>query len=138
MKNTLLGTWKLNVDGSMADPGPLVRSEIRVYEALDDDGLRLTVQGSDASDAPYSYGATGKVDGKDYPLTGSGTRNGSDSTSWKRIDPYIVESEVKRKGNVVNLVRLEVSKDLKVLTLSERGTDSGGRATRGVRIYDRQ
>lgn len=138
MINTLLGTWELNVGRSTANPGPLVRSETRVYEAVGDDGLMLAVRGSDASGAAFSYGATGKIDGKDYPLTGSGTRNGADSTSWSRIDPYLVQSAVRKAGKVVNSVRLEVSGDGKVLTLEEHGTSPDGRATRGVRVYDRQ
>ena len=138
MTNTLLGTWKLNVDKSTADPGPLVRSETRAYEAVGDDGLKLVVQGSDAIEAAYSYSVTGKIDGRDYPLAGSGTRTGADTTSWKRIDPYLIESAVKKAGKVVKSVRLEVSKDGRVLTLSEHGTNPSGRPTRGVRVYDRQ
>ncbi|MEO8143686.1 MAG: hypothetical protein ABI654_05680 [Betaproteobacteria bacterium] len=65
MDNTLLGDWKLNVGKSMADPGPLVQGEGRCYEANDDGDLKLFVQGNAASGAAYSYGATGKIDGKD-------------------------------------------------------------------------
>jgi len=36
MQNTLHATWKLNADKSMAEPGPLVQSELRVYEAAGD------------------------------------------------------------------------------------------------------
>ncbi len=137
MTNALLGTWKLNVEKSAAEPGPLVRSESRVYEATADDGLKFFVQGIDASGTAYSYGATGRIDGRDCPLTGSGTRNGADSTSWMRVDSHTIDSKVKKAGAVVNNVRLEVSHDGKVLTLRERGTSPGGGATRGVRIYDR-
>ena len=138
MKNTLLGNWKLNVGKSTADPGPLVQCETRSYEAIGGDGLKLFVQGVGATGAAYSYGATGKLDGKDYPLTGSGTRNGADSASWLRIDSNTTESVVKQAGKVVNLVRFEVSQDGRVLSLHERGTSPSGVATRGVRVYDRQ
>ena len=138
MKNPLLGTWKLNVDKSVAEPGPLVRSESRVYEATADDGLKFFVEGIDASGTAYSYGTTGKVDGRDCPLIGTGTRNGADSTSWMQVDSRTVDSSVKKAGNVVNQVRLEISKDGKVLTLRERGSNPIGVATRGVRTYDRQ
>jgi hypothetical protein len=137
MKNTLLGTWRLNVDKSMAEPGPLVRSESRVYETIASDGLRLRVQGVDASGNAYSYGATGRMDGSDCPLTGTGTRNGADSTSWKRIDAQTVDSKVKKAGEIVNHVMLEVSNDGKILTLREHGTNASGATTRGLRIYER-
>ena len=138
MKNPLFGTWKLNVEKSTADPGPLVRSEIRTYEAIGEDGLKLFVQGIGAIGAAYSYSATGKLDGEDYPLTGSGTRNDADSASWLRIDSNTTESVVKQTGKVVNLVRFEVSQDGTMLKLHESGTSPGGAATRGIRVYDRQ
>jgi len=138
MKITLHGTWTLNAGRSVADPGPLVRSEVRIYEASGDDGLKLGVVGVDSAGAHYSYGAIGRIDGKDWPLTGSGTRNGADSTSWTRIDAHTFESAVKKAGRVVNQVRFEVSVDGNVLTLFESGTSPDGRATRGVRIYDRK
>ena len=138
MKNSLLGTWKLSVERSMTEPNPLVRSESRVYEATADGGLKFFVQGIDASGAAYSYGATGRIDGQDCPLAGTGTRNGADSTSWTRVNSHTIDSTVKKAGTVVNQVQLEVSKDGKVLTLRERGTNPIGVATRGVRTYDRQ
>ena len=122
----------------MAYPGPLVQSELRVYEATEDGGLKLFVQGIDATGASYSYRATGRIDGNDYPLIGSGTRNGADSTAWTRIDSRTFDSAVKKGGEVVNLVRLEVSQDGKVLMLRESGRNPSGVATRGVRIYDKQ
>ena len=125
MTNTLLGTWKLNVDKSTADPGPLVRSETRGYEAVGDDGLKLVVRGSDASEAAYSYSVTGKIDGRDYPLAGSRTRNGADSTSWKRIDP-------ERIGNSTGCpLRLEAARCLPKPSAGKampgRRGDAGGR-----------
>lgn len=138
MNNTLHGIWKLNVGNSLADPGPLVRSETRVYEATGDNGLQLFVKGIDATGAAYSYGATGRIDGKDYPLIGSGTRNGADSTSWTRVDPHTIDSTVKKAGHVVNLTQLTISTDGKILVIRERGTNPTGQATRGVRTYDRQ
>jgi len=138
MENTLHGTWKLNVDKSMAEPGPLVQSEVRTYEAAGDNDLKLFVQGFDASGAAYSYGAIGRIDGTDCSLAGSETRNGAESTSWTRIDSNTFDSTVKKAGNVANLVRLEVSKDGTLLTLRERGANPKGIVTRGVRIYDKQ
>jgi len=138
MKNTLLGTWQLNVGKSKSEPGPLVRSEQRIYSSAADERLTLIVDGIGASGAAYSYRATGRIDGNDCPLVGSGTRNGADSTSWLRVDSQTIDSKVKKAGTVVNHVQLEVSGDGKVLTLRERGTDAGGAATRGVRIYDKR
>jgi hypothetical protein len=138
MKNPLYGTWKLNIGKSMTEPGPLVRSEVRTYEAAGDGGLKLVVQGTDATGAAYTYSAAGEIDGTDCPMVGSGTRNGADSTSWMRINSNTFDSTVKKGANVVNLARIEVSKDGRVLTIRERGTNASGAATRGVRTYDKQ
>jgi hypothetical protein len=138
MNEAFHGEWKLNVGKSMVEPGPIVRAEVRVYEAVGDESLRLSVQGIDATGADYAYTAAGRIDGTDCPMLGSGTRNGADSTSWMHIDAYTIESTVKKAGHVVNLARLEVSHDGRVLTIRERGTNPSGIATRGVRIYERQ
>jgi hypothetical protein len=138
MNEAFHGQWKLNSGKSMAEPGPLVRAEVRVYEAVGDAGLRLSVHGIDATGAEYSYSAAGRIDGTDCAMLGSGTRNGADSTSWMPIDAHTIESTVKKAGQVVNLTRLEVSQDGQVLTIHERGTNQSGIATRGVRIYDKQ
>lgn len=138
MKNPLCGTWKLNVSASLVEPGPLVRSEVRTYEAAGEGDLKLVVHGIDATGNAYSYNAAGRIDGTDSPMVGSGTRNGADSTSWTRIDSYTFESTVKKVGSVVNLARLEVSEDGKVLTIREKGINPNGVATCGIRIYDRQ
>jgi len=59
MENALHGTWKLNIDKSVAEPGPLVQREVRAYEAAGADGLKLFVQGIDAAGAAYSYSERG-------------------------------------------------------------------------------
>jgi hypothetical protein len=87
---------------------------------------------------PAHWGAVGEVDGADCTLIGTGTRNGADTTSWTRVDSSTFDSTVKKGGKVVNVVRLEVSSDGKLLTLREHGVTPGGKVTRGVRIYDRQ
>ena len=138
MTNPFVGTWKLNLDQSKVEPGPIVREETRTYESAGADELKLVVHGTDATGAAYSYSATGKMDGSDCPMLGTGTRNGADSTSWLRVDPHTLESTVKKAGAVVNRARLTVAADGRVLTITEHGVNASGIATRGVRTYDRQ
>jgi hypothetical protein len=138
MDFALRGTWTLDVDQSVVEPGPIVRSERRRYDAVGPDEIKLFVEGTDATGVAYSYCATGRVDGTDCPMIGTGTRNGADSTSWLQIDPYTFDSVVKKAGKVVNRARLEVSVDGNVLIIREHGTNREGIATRGVRKYDKQ
>jgi hypothetical protein len=54
--------------------------------------MKLSVEGIGADGSPVSYGVTLKYDGRDYPITGSGTPGGADTVAQKHIDPYTVEA----------------------------------------------
>ena len=136
--NPLLGAWTLNVAQSRIDYAPLPRLESRTYQAAPNNGMTFHVEGTDGAGAPYAYGATAAVDGREYPMLGSGTRNGGDAVSWTLLDPNTVDAVVKRLGDVVNSVRMSVSTNGMVLTIRENGTNRAGEPTQGVRVYDRQ
>ena len=78
------------------------------------------------------------MDGNEYPMPGTGTRNGGDAVSWRLVDPKTVYAVVKKLGDVVNRVELSVSNDGMVLTITENGRGPDGLPTHGVRVYDRQ
>ena len=136
--NPLLGTWTLNVAKSSIDYAPLPRDESRTYRAAPNDGMVFSVEGTDGDGASYAYGTTAAVDGREYPMPGTGTRNGGDAVSWTLVDPRNVHAVVMRMGEVVNRVVLSVSNDGRVLTITENGTGPDGSPTHGVRVYDRQ
>lgn len=136
--NPLLGSWTLDVEESSIDYAPLPREERRSYQATSESGMVFNVEGTDGAGIPYSYSATAAVDGQDYPMPGTGTRNGGDTVSWSLVDPNTVDAVVKREGEVVNRARLAVSSDGLVLTITENGTGPDGMPTHGVRIYIRQ
>ena len=136
--NPLLGAWTLNVAKSSIDYAPLPRDESRTYRAAPNDGMIFSVEGTDGDGASYAYGTTAAVDGREYPMPGTGTRNGGDAVSWTLVDSRTVHAVVMRTGEVVNRVVLSVSNDGSVLTITENGTDPDGSPTQGVRVYDRQ
>jgi len=136
--NPLLGSWTLNVAESSINYAPLPRSENRTYEALSNNGMTFSVEGIDGAGDPYAYGSTAAVDGKEYAMPGTGTRNGGDTVSWRLVNPNTVDAVVKKDGEIVNAARLSVSSDGMVLTITENGTASDGTPTHGVRVYDRQ
>ncbi len=136
--NPLLGTWTLNVAKSSIDYAPLPRDESRTYRAAPNDGMIFSVEGTDGAGASYAYGSTAAVDGREYPMPGTGTRNGGDAVSWTLVDPRTVHAVVMRMGDVVNRVVLAVSNDGMVLTITENGTGPDGSPTHGVRVYDRR
>ena len=136
--NPLLGTWSLNVAKSSIDYAPLPRNERRTYRAAPNDGMVFSVEGTDRVGVSYAYGTTAAVDGRAYPMLGTGTRNGGDAVSWRLVDPKTVSAVVKKLGDVVNRVELSVSNDGMVLTITENGRSPDGLPTHGVRVYDRQ
>ena len=136
--NPLLGAWTLNVEKSSIDYAPLPRSEGRTYEGTPDNGMTFTVEGVDGAGVPYTYGTSAAIDGRQYPLPGTGTRNGGDAVSWTLVDANTVDAVVLKLGEVVNRVLMQVSDDGMVLTITENGTGLDDMPTHGVRVYDRQ
>ena len=135
--NPLLGTWTLNAAKSSIDYAQLPQDERRTYQAAPDNRMVFGVEGHDGAGKPYAYGSTAAIDGRDYPMPGTGTRNGGDAVSWLLVDPRTVHAVVKKLGAVVNRVELSVSTDGAVLTITENGTSPNGIPTHGVRLYDR-
>ena len=138
--NPFVGTWTLNVAKSKVDEGRLPQSEVRTYSTNLEGALTLIAEGIEADGTPYAYGATGDINGREYPVVGRdvGARILGDAISWRRIDPTTVEMTIKKKGAVLNTTRHSVSEDGKTLTISENGADDEGRPIHETRLYDRQ
>ena len=136
--NPLLGSWTLNVAKSSVDYAPLPREELRTYWVTSANEMVFSVEGTDGTGIPYAYGSTAAVDGREYPMPGTGTRNGGDTVSWTLVDANTIDAVVWKLGEVVNRARLQVSDDGMVLTITENGTGPDGMPTHGLRIYDRQ
>jgi hypothetical protein len=130
----VLGTWKLNVDKSKFMPGPPWQSQIRVYQ-ITPAGVSVTWTGIDAGGKKMQVSYTYEYDGRDYPMTGSGSY---DTLSAVRIDARTVRSEEKRNGKTVGIAVRTVSPDGRVLTITDEGTNRKGRVFSQVLVFDRQ
>ena len=133
-----VGTWKLNLAKSKNTAAPLPKSGTRTVEAQGD-GLKVNYDVVNADGASFSYGYTAKFDGKDNPITGSGKPNwrdeqlnGAETIALTRINTNEYESNLKKAGKVVLTVRIAVSKDGKVTTLTTK------QPTTDVSVYDKQ
>ena len=135
--NPLLGTWILDTSRSVIDYAQLPQDERRTYATAPDNGMVFRVEGHDDVGQPYAYGSTAAIDGREYPMPGTGTRNGGDAVSWRLVDSSTVHAVVKKLGAVVNRVTLSVSSNGTILTITENGTNPNDRPTHGVRIYNR-
>jgi hypothetical protein len=130
--NPAIGTWKLNEAKSKIAAG--VKNTMVVYEAAGD-SVKVTTDGQDKDGKPIHTEWTGKLDGKDYPLTGD---PGADSRSYKKVSERILTMDNKKDGKSVLTGRIVISADGKSRTLRTTGTDSAGKRFTSIAVYDKQ
>lgn len=128
-----MGTWKLNEAKSKLAPG-VTRNNTVVYEAAGDN-VKVTIDGTDRDGKPVHNEWTGKLDGKDYPVTGDPD---SDARSYKEVNDHTLDFTVKKGGKVTISGRVVVSADGKTRTVTSNGTDPQGKKFKSVAVYDKQ
>ena len=128
-----LGTWKLNESKSKLAAG-IPHNNTVVYEAAGD-SIKVTIDGTDSDGKPTHSEWTGKVDGKDYPVTGDST---SDTRSYKKIDDHTLAFAGKKGEKVTISGRVVVSADGKSRTVTVSATDPTGKKVKGSAVYDKQ
>jgi hypothetical protein len=130
----VLGTWKLNVDKSTFTPGPGWQSQTRIYQATPA-GVAVSWTGVDAGGGTMAVRYTYRYDGRDYPMTGSASY---DMLNAVRVDAWTVRSEEKRDGKTVGIAVRTVSRDGKILTITDEGTNRKGLAFSQILVFDRE
>ncbi len=130
----VMGSWKLNVARSTFTPGPGWQSQSRVYAATPA-GVSVTWTGIDAHGQTMRVSYTYAYDGRDYAMAGSASY---DTLNAVRIDAWTVRSEEKRDGKTVGIAVRTVSRDGKVLTITDKGTNRKGQAFSQLLVFDRQ
>jgi hypothetical protein len=88
---------------------------------------------ADGTSTTISYSA--HYDGKDYPWTGNVN---ADTLAMKRIDAYTVETTQKKAGKVVQSGRSVVSKDGKMMTITQKSPTGATRLVNNVVVIDKQ
>lgn len=130
----VLGTWRLNVAKSQFTPGPGWQSQVRTYQATPE-GVAVTWTGVDAKGEKMQVSYAYAYDGNDYPMLGSASY---DTLTAVRIDAWTVRSEEKRDGKTVAVAVRTVSRDGKMLTITDKGTNRKGQAFAQLLVFDRQ
>jgi hypothetical protein len=130
--NPNMGTWKLNAAKSKLgrDMG---RNETVRYE-WDFFKIKVTIDGTDAKGKPAHSEWVGNFDGKDYPVTGDAT---SDARSYKKVNDYTTDFEIKKGGKVTLKGRIAVAADGKSRTVTVWGRGHKGRWVKRTAVYDR-
>ena len=128
-----MGTWKLNESGSKFAAGAN-RNHTVVYTAVGDD-LKVTVDGSDGEGKAVHNEWTGKVDGKEYPVSG-GTNE--ETRSYRKIDDRTLEFVGKSGGKVTVTGRVALSADGRTRTVTTTSTGADGNTVENIAVYDKQ
>jgi hypothetical protein len=127
----LMGTWKLNESKSKIAPGAPKNTTV-VYSVAGDQ-IKVTVDGTDAQGKSAHSEWTGKMDGKDYPVTGDAT---ADMRSYKK-EGKDLELTNKKDGKVTTTGKVVVSADGKTRTVTITSVDAKGAKTTSTAIYDK-
>jgi hypothetical protein len=128
-----MGTWKLNETKSKTAPDMGKLSTV-VYEAVGDE-VKVTIDGTDKDGKPIHNEWTGKIDGKDYAVTGDPT---SDMRSYKKISDRILAFTVKKDGKTTITGRIVVAADGKSRMVTAHAADEQGKKSTVKAAYDKQ
>jgi hypothetical protein len=130
--NSSLGTWKLR--GAMPNVGAgSPTSVILTYEAAGT-GVKATLDVVGANGALAHLEFSGRYDGKDNPVTGSGQVGAV--VALTRLDANTVRLVHKVDGKVILTETAVVSSDGKTMTVTN--TNAQGNPVEGVAVWDKQ
>jgi hypothetical protein len=127
------GTWKLNLERSQL-PAPVPQSQIT---HLIMDGNKISVR----QEITYASGRTNvvtveaKLDGQDYPVTGSPL---ADTMAFHRSGKRSIRAIAKLGGSVIESEGLTVSDDDQTMTTIYTWHDADGKEVTATAVFDRQ
>jgi len=128
-----MGTWKLNETKSKITPGTLKNTHV-VYSSMFGQ-VKIKADGIDANGKPIHVEWSGKLDGKDFPVTGDPN---SDTRSYTKVNERTLTTANKKNGKVTVKGRIVVSLDGRRRTVILNGTTAKGKTFKNVAVYDKQ
>lgn len=135
--NPFVGTWKLNADkskleGSNIGPGSTVRIE------AESNGLKITVESTDAKGQPVNFNYVATLDGKPVDITGYQGVNTVTTLRTTRKDDHTIEATATREGKQVFKDHRVVSADGKTMTIHRTGVNQDGKHYTATLVFDKQ
>jgi len=127
------GTWKLNEAKSKITPRTLKNTQV-VYSSMFGQ-VKIKADGVDASGKPLHVEWSGKIDGKDYPVSGDPN---SDTRSYTKVNERTLTTANKKNGKVRVTGQVVISPDGKSRTVTLSGTSPQGKKFTNVAVYDKQ
>jgi hypothetical protein len=131
-----VGTWVLNVAKSKYDPGPPPKSSTLTIVAAGQ-GHKIEAKGVDSAGNPTGTQYTSNYDGKDVPVTLTGSQD-YDTIALKKVDAQRIEGTRKKAGKVVQTYSRVISADGKTMTLTTSGTNAKGQKVNNVMVFEKQ
>ena len=131
-----IGTWKRDVAKTKSTPPATnpITSLTMVREASEG-GIKSTATGQRKDGTAINSTYTAKYDGKEYPVTDAPW----DTISIKQIDANTFTTETKKTGGQYHTTgRTVISKDGKIMTVTNKGTDAEGKPVTNKIVYDKQ
>ncbi|HEV3215890.1 MAG TPA: hypothetical protein VGZ27_09220 [Vicinamibacterales bacterium] len=133
--NPLIGTWKMNVAKSKANPGPLNKSGTVKIEPTGA-GAKYSVDNVSADGTRRHWEFTTNYDGKDSAVTGNSPYG--ETIAVTRIDAHTTRNINKKSGKTTVIQTTVASSDGKTRTVATKGTDTRGQPIDNVTVYDKQ
>jgi hypothetical protein len=130
--NPTMGTWTLNESKSTFGDGAS-KSTMVVWEKTGNQ-QKCTVDGIDADGKKTHSVWTGKLDGKDYPITGDAQ---SDTRSFKKSNENTLDMVSKKHGKTVGEGTIVVAPDRKTRTVTSTITNAKGAKVTSTLFYDK-
>ncbi len=136
----LTGTWMINVGKSTYSPANLAPKSSTSKVDITGDTINVVVDGVDSMGLKVHSEYSVKMDGKDYPWTGTVDGKPSvnqDTVAWTKIDDYTFESTNKLKGETLTKQRVVIAKDGKTRTNTVTGKNSMGQTVKHTVVYEK-
>jgi len=128
------GLWKVDLSKSKYSPGPAPRSNMKKYEPWKD-GFKATQDMVTAKGEKVHVEVIAKVDGKDYPGTGSPD---ADTYAFKKLDARTYEVTQKKDGKVTIVAKMVVAPDGKSRSIVQAGKNAKGEPVNNQIYWDKQ
>lgn len=137
----LTGTWMVNVAKSTYNPVSLAPKSSTSKVDITGDMIKVIVDGVDSTGLKVHTEYAVKMDGKDYPWTGTVDGKPSvnqDTVAWTKIDDYTYESTNKLKGATLTTQRVVIAKDGKTRTNTVTGKNAEGQTVSNTVLYEKK
>lgn len=128
------GLWKVDLSKSKYSPGPPPKSNMKKYEPWKD-GFKATQDMVTAKGEKVHVEVIAKVDGKDYPGTGSPD---ADTYAFKKLDARTYEVTQKKDGKVTIVAKMVVAPDGKSRSIVQTGKNAKGEPVNNQIYWDKQ